>query len=133
MVATTYGPELTIVDSVVARDAQRVIDARAMLAQVKALVSDAEKDFIESSTSHGIETVEFEDGTLVTRVDADRRKIDTPRLAELVPAATFEKVTERKVSHKRFDAAVRLGDITPAVVRQVVTATPYSAIRITHK
>lgn len=113
------------------RTATAIRDGRAMLALAKEELAKLEADFIDYSKDAGIETVELADGTLVTRVDADRRKIDAVKLADLTAASTFENVTERKVNHKRFDAAVELGAIPSDVVAEVVTATPYNAIRIT--
>ncbi len=115
----------------VAQMAQRVVMARQMATQAKEAAKTAEEAFILISKDAGVDTVELFDGTLVTRVDADRRKIDVGELAELIPAATFERVTERKVNHKKFDAAVELGAVKASVIRKAVTATPYSAIRIT--
>lgn len=115
----------------VAQMAQRVVMARQMAAQAKEAAKAAEDDFIAISKAATIETVELIDGTLVTRVDADRRRIDAKKLADIATKATFDSVTEPKVNHKKFDAAIELGTIGKRLVREVVTTTPYSAIRVT--
>ncbi len=132
MVATlraeeAYGPT----NAMVAFSARRVVDARAMLAQVKEMVKETEAEVVDLSSKTAINTVELFDGTLVTRVDADRRKIDAVKLADLATKSVFDSVTESKVVHKKFDAAVELGTVSKALVADVVTTTPYSAIRIT--
>ena len=132
MVATLRAEEAhTNTDAMVAFSARRVVDARAMLANVKEMVKEAEAEFIDLSTKATIETIELFDGTLVTRVDADRRKINATRLADLATKSVFDSVTERKVVHKKFDAQIELGNIDGALVAEVVTTTPYSAIRVT--
>lgn len=125
-------PIVTVTNAEVAFHAQRVVSARQMLATVQAAAKEAEADFIAASKEAAVATVELIDGTLVTRVDADRRKINEKALADIVSSTTFDNVTERKVNHKKFDAAVELGNIGSVVVGAVVTTTPYSAIRITN-
>lgn len=125
-------PEVTVTNAEVAYAAQRVVSAREMLATVKAEAAKADQAFIEASQDAQVETVELVDGTLVTRVDADRRSIDAKKLADQVTASTFDQVTERKVVHKKFDAAIELGTIGKSVVDEVVKTTPYSAIRVTN-
>lgn len=110
-----------------------VVDGRSMLALVKAELADLEADFIDYTQETGIETVTLRDGTLVTRVDADRRKISADVLADLLPKSIFDIVTDPKVNHKRYDAAVEVGHIDPKAVAGAITVTPYSAIRVTNK
>ncbi len=132
MVATLRADEAKSTNAMNATfSARRVVDARAMLAQVKTMVAETETEFVAISLRTGVESVELSDGTLVTRVDADRRKIDAKKLADITSKTTFDSVTEPKVNHKKFDAAIELGTLGPVVVREVVTTTPYSAIRVT--
>jgi len=108
--------------------AQRVLDARTALANVKEMLKDAEDAFKALDVS-----VELPDGTLVTRIDADRRTINADRLRVFLTADVFDRVTKVAVNHKAFDAAVEVGLIheDAVEVEAAITRTPYTAIRIT--
>lgn len=127
MALTNPTQEVTPMEAAIA--AQRVIDARTALANVKEMLKDAEDAF----KAMNVETIELPDGTLVTRIDADRRSINAAALRVFLTAENFDRVTKVTVDHKAFDAAVELGLIheDSVEIQAAITKTPYTAIRVT--
>lgn len=120
------------VDGLIAQmKARAVVDAKAMLAEVKAAVAEVEAEFTEFMVGREDQTIELQDGTLVTLIEAERRNISAAVLADVLPKSVFDVVTDAKVNHKRFDAAAETGLLSGFDVEDAVTETPYTAIRVT--
>lgn len=111
--------------------AMEVVQAKAMLKEVKAAVAKVEAEFTEFMVGRSDPTVELADGTLVTLIEAERRNIDAGILADVLPKSVFDTVTDAKVNHKRFDAAAETGLLAGFDIESAVSETPYTAIRVT--
>lgn len=83
---------------------------KAAEAEMKALLADTDGEFVETT-----------DGTRVMLVRSTQRTIDPEVLADFLPVAIFDKVTETKVVTKAFDAAVTLGEIPAEVADKATT------------
>lgn len=70
------------------------------------------------------------DGKSISLVQYPQRSFKVDELRKLISAATFNLVTEPKVSTEMFDSAVNLGKISSEVVDQVTVKTPVSQLRV---
>lgn len=83
---------------------------KAAAAEMMAVLEDTDGEFVETT-----------DGTRVMLVRSTVRTIDADVLAEFLPVATLDRVTERSVVLKAFDAAVTLGDVPANVAEKATT------------
>jgi hypothetical protein len=119
-------------EAVATEAAEKLVAARAMLANIKKFEKAASDRFKSTAKLADIETVELPDGTLVTRIEADRRTLDADVLADEVSANVYNSVTETKVVHGKFDAAVKVGTISKKVAKKATSETPYVSIKVTY-
>ena len=118
---TTVVPDLLVVlaqHAVLAKRAKQDADAtyKAAVAQI-----------IDGFLAAGITTVTLPDGTKVTLKGGlegeQQRSFDADALASIVPATVLDKVTDRTVNTKRFDAAVACGLIAESDAERVTEVT----------
>ena len=79
----------------------------------------------------GMEVSKYEvDNHTLCLVQAERRSFDADALKNLVNASVYRKITAVEVRTTLIDAAITLGQISPEVVDQVTTKTPYTQLRV---
>tara|TARA_B100000085_G_scaffold271698_1_gene285395 strand:+ start:158 stop:616 length:459 start_codon:yes stop_codon:yes gene_type:complete len=108
-------------DSEVEQLAQDVVDARAELARVKAIVELAEQAFKDT----GIQEITLDDGTKVQIVEQSRRTIDNAKLKEVLPTGHYQRVTKRVGDLKLIDGAIAANyeGLAESVAKAITTKT----------
>lgn len=130
----TETPNPTTTEELLVVLATAAVQAREAKKAAEAAYAAIEEDLVMAFIDAGATTLTLADGTKVTAegMDEVRRTINLTTLADLVSATTFDKVTERKISLKAFDAARLAGDITIDVEAQVTTTKAVKpSLRIT--
>lgn len=70
------------------------------------------------------------DGKSINLVQYPQRSFKIDELRKLISAATFNLVTEPKVSTEMFDSAVNVGKISQEVADKVTVKTPVAQLRV---
>lgn len=70
------------------------------------------------------------DGKSISLVQYPQRSFKVDELRKLISSATFNLVTEPKVSTEMFDSAVKVGKISEEVADQVTVKTPVAQLRV---
>jgi hypothetical protein len=108
-------------------------DKRTAASEAKKTASQATKD-THASLGDGVKVaVPLEDlgiEVLATAFTTFPRTVDRDALAGLVPSTVLDAVTECKVSLEKFDAAVKLGLITPEMVEAVVSTPEVGIVNV---
>lgn len=105
------------------------LDIREEYLAIKAAYDEAEEALKELLAQQEDRTINVAGHTL-SLVESKRRSFDVNALKELVSASVFRKVTEPTIKTAVFDAAVKLGNIDETVIKQVVSVTPYTQLRV---
>ncbi len=107
--------------------AQRVVEARATLAEAKELANSAEEAF----KALGLEDVVLEDGTKVAVVTQNRRSLDNDTLKSVLPQGQHQRVTKRVGDMKLIDGAVDAGWLDADLVGQAISVKEVVSVKVT--
>lgn len=114
-------------DKVNEMTAQRVVEARALLAEAKAEAEKAEEAFRALNT----DAVILEDGTKVAIVEQNRRSIDQTEAREALSEGHHQRVSKRVVQQALVDEAVSAGWLKQAIVDKFTKVTNVKAVKVT--
>ncbi len=120
----------TITESALVSAAEEVIAIRQRQEQIAEIAKRAEDTLKALAAERKAESITVTDGTVVTIYGAIRRNFNAERMAELVTAAVFSKISKVSVSATKFDAAVVLGLVNEKDVRDAIDPSPYVAIKV---
>lgn len=128
MATTVLNLENGTTEALLAAAATAAVFAKANKIDAGKQFTRAEADAIAVLVASGVESITLADGTKVTLKGGLEgevtRTIDGEALAEVVSAATLERVTKRVIDLSAFDAAVEVGLIDPATVAAVTKTAP---------
>ncbi len=121
-------------DKSLAEQAQAVIEAREVAANVATMLAEVEDAFKKTARESGVTSATLADGTKVTAVlDKVRRSADSDSvegLRGLLADDVFTRVTKTKVDWKKWDSADEMG-LLPEGAGEFVKETVYDSVLVT--